>query len=124
MIMLKGKMSLFLLALSFYILNFSYGLVHKNINLIHDYNRLIVCSYTFVFPIINLYNYYIYNESLLQYYYLILYVQLAHYLIDFYLMVLSRNYTQISHHIIGFFLNYCGYLYRTNKSCNCIYSKD
>ena len=105
----------FYIATSLYTINGLFSLVHKNLDILHYSNRMIVSIYTFIFPMISIFNYYVYKENLLTYYYLILYVQMTYYFVDIIPMILGKNYIQVSHHIIGSLLNYAGYLLRNNK---------
>ena len=101
-----------------YILNlFYYYFGHKNSQILHHFNRLIVSFATLVIPLYLLFNYLVYNQSMLNYlYYSLLILQNVFYTFDIIPSIINKDYTNICHHLLGPVLNYFGYIYRNDEN--------
>ena len=92
-------------------------LKHKDFDMLHMQNRLVVSTYTLFLPLYMLFKFFIYNEPLLSdNYYKLLTIQLGYYIFDIIPVIIKKDYEQVIHHIVGPFLNYIGYITRFNKT--------
>ena len=107
----------FYLLIPFILNGFYFYFCHKNIKILHHFNRLIVSFATLVIPLYLLFNYFVYNQSMLNYlYYSLLILQNGFYTFDIIPSIINKDYTNICHHLLGPVLNYIGYIYRTDEN--------